>query len=83
MPSAGGAVIRKIADRAAEADLPVLTLPGVYELISGQVSVSRLRSISVQDLLRREPVEIDREQVEQMLCGRRVLITGGGGSIGS
>ena len=83
MPSAGGAVIRKIADRAAEADLPVLTLPGVYELISGQVSVSRLRSISVQDLLRREPVEIDREQVERMLCGRRVLITGGGGSIGS
>ncbi len=83
MPSAGGAVIRQIASKAAEADLPVLTLPGVYELISGDVSVSRLRSISVEDLLRRETVEIDREQVEKMLRGRRVLVTGGGGSIGS
>ncbi|MFO7697369.1 MAG: nucleoside-diphosphate sugar epimerase/dehydratase [Anaerolineae bacterium] len=83
MPSASGTTLRRIASRAAEAGIPVLTLPGVYELIAGDVSISRLRSISVEDLLRREPVEIDREQVLRLIRGRRVLVTGGGGSIGS
>ncbi|NLT74348.1 MAG: polysaccharide biosynthesis protein [Chloroflexi bacterium] len=83
MPSAPGSVIRRITALAAEARLPVLTLPGVYELISGDVSISRLRSVRVEDLLRREPVEIDRSQVQALLRDRTVLVTGGGGSIGS
>ncbi|MHB1317366.1 MAG: polysaccharide biosynthesis protein [Anaerolineae bacterium] len=83
MPSANGTTIRRIATRAAEAGIPVLTLPGVYQLIAGDVSVSRLRSVRVEDLLRREPVEIDREQVTTLIRDRRVLVTGGGGSIGS
>ena len=83
MPSAGGQTIRDIMQKAAETRVQVLTLPGVYELLTGEVSVSRLRPIRVEDLLRREPVEIDRAQVETLIHDRCVLVTGGGGSIGS
>jgi FlaA1/EpsC-like NDP-sugar epimerase len=74
---------RDIMQKAAETRVQVLTLPGVYELLTGEVSVSRLRPIRVEDLLRREPVEIDRAQVETLIHDRCVLVTGGGGSIGS
>ncbi|MEN6479134.1 MAG: nucleoside-diphosphate sugar epimerase/dehydratase [Anaerolineales bacterium] len=83
MPSASGKTIRRINDICVQAGLSVLTLPGTNELISGDVSVSRLRKVRIEDLLRREPVTIDREQVASILHGKRVLVTGGGGSIGS
>jgi FlaA1/EpsC-like NDP-sugar epimerase len=59
------------------------TMPGIYELIGGKVSVSRLREVDITDLLRREPAVINDELVGQTLTGKRVLITGAGGSIGS
>jgi len=57
-------------------------MPGVYELIGGKVSVSRLREVEISDLLRRELVDLDDEAVGRTLNGRRVMVTGGGGSIG-
>ncbi|MGI6375270.1 MAG: SDR family NAD(P)-dependent oxidoreductase [Anaerolineae bacterium] len=83
MPSASGAVIRRINELCARFGLEVVTLPGTYELLSGDVSVSRLRKVEIQDLLRRAPVSIDRAQVASIVSGQRILVTGGGGSIGS
>jgi FlaA1/EpsC-like NDP-sugar epimerase len=57
-------------------------MPGIYELIGGKVSVSRLREVEITDLLRREPAHIEDERVGAVLTGRVVLITGAGGSIG-
>ena len=65
------------------ARVPSRTMPGMYEIISGQISVSQLRNLDIEDLLRREPIFINTQDVEKMLSGKRVLVTGAGGSIGS
>ena len=57
-------------------------MPGIYELIGGKVSVSRLREVDITDLLRREPTRINEDLVGKVLSGKRVLVTGAGGSIG-
>ena len=57
-------------------------MPGIYELLGGKVSVSRLREVDITDLLRREPTQIEEELVGTALGGRVVLVTGAGGSIG-
>ncbi len=82
IPSAPGNVIRQVADVCRLKGMPFRTMPGIYELIGGKVSVSRLRDIEITDLLRREPAHIDEKLVGTSLGGRRVLITGAGGSIG-
>ena len=58
-------------------------LPGVYQLINGDVSVSKLKDVEIEDLLGREPVEINSEEILEFVRGKKVLVTGGGGSIGS
>ena len=58
-------------------------LPGVYQLINEEVSVSSLREVEIEDLLGRDPVQVDLDSVLQYVQGQRVLVTGGGGSIGS
>ena len=63
--------------------MPARTIPGLYDILSGQVSISQIRAIDIEDLLRREPVRTDISAVEEMLQGSRVLVTGAGGSIGS
>jgi len=57
-------------------------LPGLYELVDGKVSVSRIRDIRIEDLLGREPVDLNLEEISGYLQGKRVMVTGGGGSIG-
>lgn len=83
MPSASGKTIRQIVAACQAAGLPSRTLPSLAELISGRVSVSHLRPVNIEDLLRREPVQTDLAAVRAMLEGRRVLVTGAGGSIGA
>src|SRR5688500_18754763 len=81
LPSATGAVLRTIADDCRQAGVVSRTMPGVLELVDGQVSVNRLRQIDITDLLRREPVH-GQVDCGPYLTSRRVLVTGAGGSIG-
>jgi FlaA1/EpsC-like NDP-sugar epimerase len=82
IPSAPGRIVRQIADVCRLKGVPFRTMPGVYELIGGKVNVNRLREVDITDLLRREPARIDDRLVGGSICGRRVLVTGAGGSIG-
>ncbi len=83
MPSAPGAVRRDIVDQCRVAGVRVTTLPGLPELMNGEVSVQKLREVRVEDVLGRASVEIDMARVARYLNGKRVLVTGAGGSIGS
>lgn len=82
IPSAPGRVVRLVADICRLKNVPFRTMPGIYELLGGKVSVSRLREVEITDLLRREPVRIHEELIGEVLQGKRVLVTGAGGSIG-
>jgi len=82
IPSAPGRVVRLVADGCRQQGVPFRTMPGVYELLGGKVSVSRLREVDITDLLRREPTHIEGEMVGATIGGRVVLVTGEGGSIG-
>ena len=82
IPSAAGKVLRKVTEVCRNRGVAFRTMPGLYELLDGAVSVSRLREVDISDLLRREPVRMDTEALGEVLEGRRVLVTGAGGSIG-
>jgi FlaA1/EpsC-like NDP-sugar epimerase len=82
IPSAPGQVVRKVNDICREKNIPSRTMPSLHELIGGKISVNRLREVEITDLLRRAPTHIDNELVGLSLGGRRILVTGGGGSIG-
>ncbi len=82
MPTAPGKTIRELTRLCQEANLPVKTVPGMFELLDGSVAVSQLRPVDIADLLRREPVVTDVTSVADLLKGKRVLVTGAGGSIG-
>ncbi|CAN5162692.1 nucleoside-diphosphate sugar epimerase/dehydratase [soil metagenome] len=83
LPSADSGYVRRAADAAREAGLPMKVLPSVVELVGGGVSVRDVRDLSIRDLLGRQQVSTDLDEVHRILAGRRVLITGAGGSIGS
>lgn len=82
MPSASGDVFRRLSDLCRKGKLSFRTMPGLYELIGGKVNASRLRNVEVSDLLRRAPAHIADQAVGYALSGKRVLVTGAGGSIG-
>ena len=82
IPSAPGRLVRMVNDVCRLKGIVSRTMPGIYELIGGKVSVNRLREVDITDLLRREPVRINDEAVGAALAGKRVLVTGAGGSIG-
>jgi FlaA1/EpsC-like NDP-sugar epimerase len=83
MPSASGRAIREVVRIARTAGLETRTVPGLYEILSGEKRVSALRQIEIQDLLRREPVKTDLAQVASLVRDQVVMVTGAGGSIGS
>ena len=83
VPSAKDSEMRKIVDICEQTDVPFQTLPSVKEVLSGNVSRETLRDVSIEDLLGRKPVHLDWKIIEDTLKGKRILITGGGGSIGS
>lgn len=83
IPSADSDTVRRVVRLAAEAGVKSRTLPPLHELVSGQVQISQIREIDVEDLLGRDPVRLDSEPIERYVRGRTVLVTGAGGSIGS
>lgn len=74
---------REILNICNETDCVVKTVPGIYQIVDGDVKLSKLRPISMEDLLGREPIKTDLASVTGYIEGKRVLVTGGGGSIGS
>ncbi len=83
MPSISREEMSAILDICKETSCKLRSLPGMYQLVNGEVSVSKLRDVEVEDLLGREPIEVDLDSILGYVKGKKVLITGGGGSIGS
>ena len=84
VPSASGELRRKVVEVTRREGIPVKTLPGLHELITGEVDLAgQIRPVQVEDVLGREQVEVDLEQVAAYVRDRSVLVTGAGGSIGS
>ncbi|MFH0938008.1 MAG: nucleoside-diphosphate sugar epimerase/dehydratase [Planctomycetota bacterium] len=83
MPNATGAQIRHAIERVVEVGLHARILPSVRQLMHGQVTLESAREVEITDLLGREPVQIDPKVVSELIHGKRVLVTGAGGSIGT
>ena len=83
IPSASAAERRDILHICSETDCELKNLPGIYQLALGELTVSTLRDVSIEDLLGREQIRPELDEVLQFICGKTVLVTGGGGSIGS
>ncbi|MBI1799870.1 MAG: polysaccharide biosynthesis protein [Candidatus Eisenbacteria bacterium] len=82
-PDMPAKVVREIARFCAEARVDIKTLPGLSHLREGRSALSQMRDMQIEDLLGRQPVQLDPEEVAEFLRGQRVLVTGAGGSIGS
>lgn len=83
MPSADRKDIRDILEICKETDCQIQTVPGVYQLVNGEVNVSKLRNVEIEDLLGRDPIKVNLDEILGYVKGKTVLVTGGGGSIGS
>ena len=83
IPSAQVDVVRSVLDMAKKVSVPARIIPGIWEVISGRVSISSIRDVEVEDLLNRDPVHLDLEEIAGYLSNRVILVTGAGGSIGS
>lgn len=83
MPSVAAKEIKEILIICNETGKKVMKLPGIYQLVNGDVSISKFKEVQIEDLLGREPVKVDMTEINASIEGRVVLVTGGGGSIGS
>ncbi len=83
IPSAARQQLKEILDVCKETKCELKTLPGIYQLVNGEVSVSQLKKVDVVDLLGREPIQVDLNSIMAYVTEKVVLVTGGGGSIGS
>ncbi len=83
IPSANNKTRKEILDICKETGCKLRTLPGIYQLINGDVSVSKLKEVEIEDLLGREPIQINTEEILNSVHNKVILVTGGGGSIGS
>lgn len=83
MPSADRKDIKAILEICKETDCQIQTVPGVYQLLNGEVNVSKLRNVEIEDLLGRDPIKVNLDEILGYIKGKTVLVTGGGGSIGS
>lgn len=83
IPTASVQTKRDILAVCSETDCKLKQLPGIYQLVNGEVSVSSIREVAVEDLLGRDPIRTDMQEVFEFITGKTVLVTGGGGSIGS
>ena len=83
MPSISRSEMSAILDICKETSCKLRSLPGMYQLVNGEVSISKLKDVEVEDLLGRDPIEVDLDSILGYVKGKKVLVTGGGGSIGS
>ena len=83
IPSVSRQELKKILDICKNTHCKMRALPGMYQLLSGEVNVSRLRDVEVEDLLGRDPIAVDIDSIAGYVSGKTVMVTGGGGSIGS
>ncbi|MCI8672473.1 MAG: polysaccharide biosynthesis protein [Lachnospiraceae bacterium] len=83
LPSVPQSEVREILQICQETGCKLKVMPGIYQMINGEVSVSRLRKVEIEDLLGREPIKLQVESVMGYVAGKTILVTGGGGSIGS
>ena len=78
-----GDSIRRIVDHCQKCAMPTKVIPGIRDILEGKVNLAAIREVAIEDLLQREPVELDLESIAAFINGRRILVTGAGGSIGS
>lgn len=83
IPSASRQVRKEILEICKESGCKLRTIPGTYQLINGEVSVSKLREVEIEDLLGREPIHTNIDEIIGYVSGKVIMVTGGGGSIGS
>ena len=83
IPSASRQTIREILEICKETECKLRVLPGIYQLVNGEVNVSKLRDVEVEDLLGRDPIKVDIDSILGYVRNKVVMVTGGGGSIGS
>ena len=83
MPSVSQAEVKEVLNICQETNCKLKVLPGLYQMIKGEVSVSKLRKVEIEDLLGREPIKIQLDKIMEYVSDKVVLVTGGGGSIGS
>ena len=83
MPSAPRTEIREILEICKDTNCKLRSLPGMYQLVNGEVNVSKLRDVELEDLLGRDPISVDLDSILGYVQGKVALVTGGGGSIGS
>jgi len=83
IPSASKKEIKEVVEECSKTKCKLKIVPGIYELIDGQVSIKKIREVEIEDLLGREPVKVDLDKISGYVSDKVVLVTGGGGSIGS
>ena len=83
IPSAHGNDLREVVDICHSTNADVKTLPGIYDIVEGNITVNQIREVQVEDLLMRDPVNVDLDEICQYIENQTVLVTGAGGSIGS
>lgn len=83
IPSASLADKREILELCKETGCELKNLPGMYQLLNGEVTVSAMKDVAIEDLLGREPIKVNMEEIYDYVMGKTILVTGGGGSIGS
>jgi FlaA1/EpsC-like NDP-sugar epimerase len=83
IPTAHGAVIRKLVDSCKKCHVRFKTLPSIKDLIDGKIAISQIKDVEIEDLLGRDPVVLDEAGIRRYLTDKRVLVTGAAGSIGS
>ena len=83
IPTSSAQTRKEILDICSRTGCSVQVLPGIYQLVNGDISVSKLRKVDVQDLLGRDPIKVKLDEILEFISGKVVMVTGGGGSIGS
>ena len=83
IPTATNEQKRDILNICKETNCEIKVLPGLYQIVNGEVSINTLKNVAIEDLLGRDIVEVNSEEIGNYVCGKTVLVTGGGGSIGS